>query len=622
MGYKINPPSNDELRQLAYQRLGMAAAQDVDALSAEQARKLLEELAINKMEVEIQNEYLQDTWARLELALTEARDLYDFAPIGCISTDPTGRITKLNLTAASMLGQERNLLMDCDFGSFFLPVQHAEIQVLMHQASNTGEDQRAELTIQHPKGPVQHVQTALAPLAWGQGYHVVLTDITSQKALENDLRANEERWKFALDATGDGVWDWHVASGTVDYSLKLPQLYGYTAEQFGNTMESWRGGIHPDDWGTLLSALQKCLNGKETRFTSEHRGRCKDGTWKWIRCQGAVFGRDADGKVTRLIGTHSDITLRKRMEEALLEMTGVQQAVFESLPHYLAVLDGEGNILQTNAAWNAYALANGHASRNGFARAGYAQLLDAVTGGVAETKQATLAGIAQVAAGKVPSFQLDYSCKLETGLRWFSLHAMPVRDGRARVLVCHQDVTRIKLSDNGVLHNSHIDELTGALTRRHFFQAAEQEFARARRYKQPLMALVVNLADFSGINARNGVAAGDAVLQSFVKTARQVLRDCDLMGRLGGDEFALLLPNTALEGGTEVAERLMDTVAAHAVDVADTPLAYAVRVGGSCLQDDASFTDLLQRASTALQESRNSGADGVLVDTAGAPCLW
>ena len=444
MGYKVNPPSSEELRQLAVRRLGAGSAHDGATLTVEQAKQLLEEVAISKVEVEIQNVYLQDTCARLDVALNEITDLYDFAPIGCLSADVSGRITKLNLTGASYFGQERNTLMGRLFTDFFAPGQQDKLHAMMRQASASGEDQQCDLTLQTGKNMVQHVQLVLSPQGAGQGYHMVLNNITARKALEDDLRANEERWKFALDATGDGVWDWDVHADTMRYSAKLAQLYGSSSAGFDHGVAGWRERVHPDDWSILMNMIQRCLTGQEQRFSNEHRGRCADGSWKWIQCQGAVFGRDGAGKVTRMIGTHSDISARKQMEAELQDARGIQRALFDSFPQYLAVLDEQGRVLQTNDLWNAHGLANGFAYRNGFTQTAYAVLLDSMTGGEGETKRAALAGIGDVVAGRVPGFQLEYACRLQGEPRRYIMHVMAVREGSARAVVAHQDLSRME----------------------------------------------------------------------------------------------------------------------------------------------------------------------------------
>lgn len=449
MGYKVNPPSTEELRQMAVQRLGEPAVQDGAGLSGERAKKLLEEVAISKIEVEIQNVYLQDTCARLDVALNELTDIYDFAPVGFISTDATGKISKLNLVAASLLGAERNTLMGRVFVDYLEPGERSRVQALMRRASDSGEDQHCEVSLGGGNRALQHVQLSLSPSYTLQGHHLVLTNITARQAREDDLRAREQCWKSALEATGEGLWEWDLRSDTLRYCPRLAQLYGMPVEQVGSTLDGWRERVHPEDWPAVRHAIQKCLGAEEDHFSSEHRKRASNGHWIWMRCSGAVLGRDENGQAMWLLGTDTDISASKRMEEELLDVGGIQQSVFELLPQYLAVLDAEARVMLTNSVWNAYGLASGHAYRNGFARLAYADLLDAVTGGVEQTKREALAGIADVISGKTPSFQLEYSFVGGAEARWFVMHVLAVQGARARAVVSHQDVTRIKGHSGG-----------------------------------------------------------------------------------------------------------------------------------------------------------------------------
>ena len=444
MGYKVNPASLEELRRMVVQRLGAPIASDSTSLTEQQASRLLEELAISKIEVESQNVYLQDTCARLDLALNETIDLYDFAPVGFVSIDASGHICKLNLAAAQLLGSERNTLMGTVLVNCFLPDQRDHIQALLQRATESGENQYCDVSLGGDSRPLELVQLSLSPLYSVQGHHLVFTNITARRALEDGLRARERGWKALLDIASDGLWEWDAQGQTLQLSPTLAQLYGIPAEQAGSTLDDWSARVHPEDWPALRDKIQNCLRGTEARFSSEHRALGGDGSWLWVASSVAVLGRDEDGQATRLLGTDANISSTKRAQEDLLEVGSIQRAVFELLPQYLAVLDADGRVLRTNAVWNAYGLAGGHPYRNGLARFAYADLLDEVTGAQDQVKRAALAGIADVLAGKVPSFRLDYSFAQGVGMRWYIMYVMAVQGAYARAVVSHQDVTHIK----------------------------------------------------------------------------------------------------------------------------------------------------------------------------------
>lgn len=142
-------------------------------------------------------------------------------------------------------------------------------------------------------------------------WHGVITDITESKQAEVALLESEERWKFAIEGSGDGLWDWNVQTGKAYYSPRYKEMLGYVDADFGTTPDEWSKRIHPDDAPGVFAALQPYMDGKAGSVAVEFRMLCKDGGWQWTLGRGMVVSRDADGKPIRLIGTNTDITERK-----------------------------------------------------------------------------------------------------------------------------------------------------------------------------------------------------------------------------------------------------------------------------------------------------------------------
>ncbi|HIJ80144.1 MAG TPA: PAS domain S-box protein [Desulfuromonadales bacterium] len=180
------------------------------------------------------------------------------------------------------------------------------------------------------------------PLKGNDGSVIVShTNITARKLAEEALKDSESRWNFALEGAGDGVWDWNILTGDAFYSVRFKEILGFAENEIGNTSEEWLKRIHPDDSPRAMAALQPYLDGRAGSARIEFRMLCKDGSWKWILSRGMVVSRDSDGKPLRMIGTNTDITERKKIEEVqsyLLQM-GSQTSgedFFESLARYLA----------------------------------------------------------------------------------------------------------------------------------------------------------------------------------------------------------------------------------------------------------------------------------------------
>jgi len=124
-----------------------------------------------------------------------------------------------------------------------------------------------------------------------------------------------------------------------------------------------------------------------------------------------------------------------------------------------------------------------------------------------------------------------------------------------------EDLARVVMRDLELSKQVAVDELTGALLRPTFKAEARRHLALANRNDEPLTMVCFDLDHFKSINDERGHAAGDRVLAAVGEACRAQFRTSDLLGRLGGEEFAILLPDTDLEGGMQVAGKLREAIA-------------------------------------------------------------
>lgn len=178
-----------------------------------------------------------------------------------------------------------------------------------------------EKTIDHDKDgrPIYLTESATGLVEDGHLIRIwgVQRDITQQRQAELSLCAAEERWLFALEGAGDGVWDWNAQTDEVFFSRQWKAMLGYAEHEIGATLAEWESRVHPDDRARVRAELQRHLSGQTAAYISEHRMRCKDGTWKWILDRGKVVSHTPDGRPLRIVGTHSDLTDRKQAQETL-----------------------------------------------------------------------------------------------------------------------------------------------------------------------------------------------------------------------------------------------------------------------------------------------------------------
>ncbi len=142
--------------------------------------------------------------------------------------------------------------------------------------------------------------------------------ISEREQISKALLESEERWKFALEGAGDGVWDWDIKNDHVYLSNRWKEMFGYDGNEKDNTFEDWKKCFHPEEVQSFIEEMQSCLNKNKSHLIKEHRIQCKDGSWKWSLARGmSIHGKD--DQPHRIIGTHSDISKQKRDEELLQE---------------------------------------------------------------------------------------------------------------------------------------------------------------------------------------------------------------------------------------------------------------------------------------------------------------
>jgi PAS domain S-box-containing protein len=173
----------------------------------------------------------------------------------------------------------------------------------------------------------------------------IFEDITKRKQIENELKAQEEREQYALEGSGDGIWDWNVQTNEVIFSNRWKSMLGFTDSEISNDFSEWDQRVHPEDREKAYAEIAKHFRGETTQYAIEHRLKCKDGSYKWILARGQIFSRAADGSPLRFIGTHVDISDRKSVESALQESEVRQRAILEAIPDLLLRVRRDGSCL-------------------------------------------------------------------------------------------------------------------------------------------------------------------------------------------------------------------------------------------------------------------------------------
>ncbi len=159
-----------------------------------------------------------------------------------------------------------------------------------------------------------------------------------------------DKWKLALDASGDGVWDMRIDTNQMFFSSKWYEIFGYNPEDI-KTVEDWTSKVHPDDLAIAAKNFNLHNTGVRPIYSCEIRYLCKDGATKWILSRGVIVSKTPDGIPVRFIGTHQDINERKLMEEEHQANISLLLQLMDSLPSGILVTDENNKLIFTNKAF-------------------------------------------------------------------------------------------------------------------------------------------------------------------------------------------------------------------------------------------------------------------------------
>lgn len=144
-------------------------------------------------------------------------------------------------------------------------------------------------------------------------------ELVGRVQAERGLQELEQRYGNAIRGVDDALWEWNLKSDRAWFSTRWKSMLGFADHELSDRIDEWTERIHPDEAEAFMETLKRHLEGDSVRFESEHRLRHHDGGWRWVAVRAGMV-RDAASTPSRLVGLMSDITARKRVEEAVVEV--------------------------------------------------------------------------------------------------------------------------------------------------------------------------------------------------------------------------------------------------------------------------------------------------------------
>ncbi|BAK73275.1 PAS domain S-box protein [Arcobacter sp. L] len=172
--------------------------------------------------------------------------------------------------------------------------------------------------------------------------------ITTIKTSKSKIDEINNRFELVIDSINEGIWDWNLITNEAYFSSKWKKLLGYEDNEIGNNAKYFFDLVHPDDKSKVEENLRNYLKNPENNIYSlEIRMKNKYGKYTWILTRGKVI-LDKNNKPIRILGTHSDISLRKELEKQIIKERDFISTIIDNSNAVIVVINSEGVMFKVN----------------------------------------------------------------------------------------------------------------------------------------------------------------------------------------------------------------------------------------------------------------------------------
>lgn len=311
--------------------------------SPEELLRLIHELEVHKIELEMQQQELIASREKLEKSLARYTDLYDFAPVGYLTLAPDSEIVELNLTAATILDIARPQLRGKQLKNLIVPEDLPSFTALLERVFSHIVPTYCDVTLSMPDTGTLNQKTVRIEAVSNDDEkecQVILTDISRLKKIERAMLVTNERQQLIIDATHSGSWEWDLQTNRTIWSNELWRLFGLEPLSCEATYDLWKQVILDEDKDQVEQIVLKAVErGQE--FSVEWRVHDFSVQKRWLMAKGTPF-KGADGVVKRYVGIIIDITEVKIAQDIGKKEQAFSQTIIDSIPGTFYIVNTDG----------------------------------------------------------------------------------------------------------------------------------------------------------------------------------------------------------------------------------------------------------------------------------------
>ena len=577
------------------------------------AERLLHELQVHQIELEMQNEVLQQANGDLTASYERYLDIYDYAPVGYLTITGEGLVTNINRAGAEILGDTTLGILGQTFARFLAPEDAEVWQLGFNSALQETEMRHVELALlRRGEGEERRfVHLGIRHLTKGNpssSVLVALTDITARKSTEARLHESEARMRAFFDVIPVGAFISDRQGQLIYVNPTLPRILGYASskemiEIVNRTSTAEAVYAEPSQRRAVIEEVDASaspLTDVETRF------RRKDGRIIEVNL---FVGQQSNSSAADGIfyGIVIDITERKQAEAKLR----LGASVFSHAQEGITITDSAGTIIEVN---DTFSRITGYSREEAI---GQNPRILASGRHDGDFYAAMWRALAERDHWSGDIWNRNKSGELYVEL----LNISTVRDKKGVIrnyVALFSDITALRENQGRLEHRAHYDALTNLPNRILLADRLQQTMAQALRREQHVAVCYLDLDGFKTINDCHGHEPGDQLLIAVATRMKESLREGDTLARLGGDEFVAVLNDLPdIESSMPMLTRLLDA-ASQPVQVGELTLQVSVSIGVTFYpQPDLDAAELLRQADQAMYAAKSAGKNRYCIFDAG-----